>query len=332
MACIAILRCVSSYSRACIHTVGSGPVWHQINKPDVNCQQYWWTTLLFINNIYPGDLSRDCLGVTWYLSVDMQFVMILAPVIIIVYRRSRPAAWILSLCLTVGSVCVTAYRAHAYDIDITAQTSDYTNTIYISPLCRCAAFMSGVMLAFTKNTLDELDDGFALSVKSSSGIMRSRTFQWFILLLSLSCMTVTVFIPYTNWRYGDVGIWNHWQNVAYVSTSRCAWCLGVCGVLMLIMAGHVQCIKGICSLSIWSSLSRLTYGVYLVHLSVLFVIFGSLRSVIHYDAITITSWTITLILISYLISYVLYVVIQKPLENLEQLVWRLHAHSRSIKL
>lgn len=51
----------------------------------VNCNQYWWRNILFINNFYP--LTEMCMMWSWYLANDMQFYII-AMVLLILSTRS----------------------------------------------------------------------------------------------------------------------------------------------------------------------------------------------------------------------------------------------------
>ncbi|XP_071955725.1 nose resistant to fluoxetine protein 6-like [Antedon mediterranea] len=49
------------------------------------CQKYWWTNLLYINNLYPSSLV-ECIGWSWYLANDMQFYIISPFVIYLLYH------------------------------------------------------------------------------------------------------------------------------------------------------------------------------------------------------------------------------------------------------
>ena len=51
------------------------------------CKDYWWTNLLYINNLWPWSTTGICVGQTWYLSNDMQFFC-LAPIFIYALWKS----------------------------------------------------------------------------------------------------------------------------------------------------------------------------------------------------------------------------------------------------
>ena len=58
-----------------LSTGPDGPAWK-------NCEKYWWTNLLYINNFYPVEFGDECMSWAWYLANDMQFFVI-SPLILI---------------------------------------------------------------------------------------------------------------------------------------------------------------------------------------------------------------------------------------------------------
>ncbi|KAJ8045081.1 Nose resistant to fluoxetine protein 6 [Holothuria leucospilota] len=51
------------------------------------CTKYWWTDLLYINNLYPfPGYAGGCLSWSWYLSNDMQFYIISPLFIILLFK------------------------------------------------------------------------------------------------------------------------------------------------------------------------------------------------------------------------------------------------------
>ena len=53
--------------------MGDGPTWNEYVKDKIEeeCNAWWWTTWLFINNFVPASAPANCLGFLWYLSNDM---------------------------------------------------------------------------------------------------------------------------------------------------------------------------------------------------------------------------------------------------------------------
>ena len=54
---------------------GYGPIWMMLKDVlIVPCQKWWWTTILFINNMYPKEGEIKCHNVLWYLANDIAFL------------------------------------------------------------------------------------------------------------------------------------------------------------------------------------------------------------------------------------------------------------------
>lgn len=83
---------------------GSGPVFPSQNGFEApQCRnQYWWTSILYIGNLYKSDYL--CLPVSWYLQNDMQFHWI-APLCLIPFvLKRKPIAFILTVLLILVSI------------------------------------------------------------------------------------------------------------------------------------------------------------------------------------------------------------------------------------
>lgn len=64
---------------------GSGPLWPIImSSLETNCRKRWWSVLLYVQNYV--NPNEQCLGQTWYLSVDMQ-LFIISPLILLMLAR-----------------------------------------------------------------------------------------------------------------------------------------------------------------------------------------------------------------------------------------------------
>ena len=58
------------------------------------CKRYWWTNMLYVNNLVPfkDTFTEQCFGHAWYLGNDMQFFIIL-PLFIVAYTFNRRAGY-----------------------------------------------------------------------------------------------------------------------------------------------------------------------------------------------------------------------------------------------
>lgn len=49
--------------------IGTGPIWNNYVNLMKPCNQYWWTTFLYINNLYPNNFDDKCMAWSWFLPV-----------------------------------------------------------------------------------------------------------------------------------------------------------------------------------------------------------------------------------------------------------------------
>ena len=73
-----------------IPLLGSGPIWPEYEEKIMKgCQKYWWTNLLFVNNIVPANQTFDdkCMPWTWFLPVIVQLSLIL-PLVLALYLKT----------------------------------------------------------------------------------------------------------------------------------------------------------------------------------------------------------------------------------------------------
>lgn len=50
--------------------LSSGPIWRLTDAVNKDCDEYWWTNFLFLNNFIPNGRGNDCFGIGWYLAND----------------------------------------------------------------------------------------------------------------------------------------------------------------------------------------------------------------------------------------------------------------------
>jgi hypothetical protein len=74
--------------------LGSGPEWNStVNSQAQNCEKYWWTNLLFIQNFF--EHHDVCLSNTHYITTD--FYMYLMALCIVYYLWRSPKKTIVGL-------------------------------------------------------------------------------------------------------------------------------------------------------------------------------------------------------------------------------------------
>lgn len=285
-----------------------------------NCAKYWWTNLLYINNLYPWKLQEECIGWSWYLANDMQFFVI-APVIIIPMYFILPLGISLLIGFLLFSFISTGIINGVYDFQAslfapfaynytTNVTATFTDVLYIKPWHRISPYLVGLAL------------GYLLYRKARFPFHRLVNL---ILYLSLWLAAAAILIPTL---YGLYPTWHGHipsmaENILYNVLFRFAWGVGLALIVFACHNGYGWFINSFLSMKFWIPLSRLSYNAYLVHPFVLTVFYGSLRKAIHYDDLNLAFQTVANIVVSFGVAALVSVFVEFPLGNVEQALFKI---------
>jgi len=151
-----------------------------VNVPGSACLNWWWTNMLFVNNMVPykDNFSHECLGWTWYLAVDMQlFLAVVLPVIVLLAVLPRDASTSAGVRTWVAyGYCIVLLAASQLaatlvvkrdnltpfvfappvppDVDggISPTRGDESDLYYSKPWMRAPAYIIGVLLGIAYTT------------------------------------------------------------------------------------------------------------------------------------------------------------------------------------
>ena len=295
--------------------LGNGPTWRAAagegSDLQQNCEKYWWTNFLYINNLYPWSLADECMGWTWYLSNDMQFY-ILAPLIIIPLYFFFPVGLAISGALVLVTFVTNGAISGVKKLDanvLQANDPAILNDIYIKPYTRAAPYIVGLVL------------GFVLFKKMKIKI------HWFIdwliyravLLMAAGCLFSTVYGLYSSWDRGGLSLA---ENVSYFMFSRFVWAVGLALLVYACHNGYGRAINAFLSMGFWVPLSRLTYTAYLIHPILLTVVFGTLREPFTFTDYMMAIYAVAMVVLAFGAAGVVAVFVEFPLSNLEMAVFK----------
>jgi peptidoglycan/LPS O-acetylase OafA/YrhL len=287
------------------------------------CEKYWWTNLLYINNLYPWSLADECVGWTWYLSNDMQFYVI-APLFLIPAYFIFPIGLLVAFGLVLGGAIITGALSIVYDFQANTfsllaygyvgkgtETMSYSNTIYIKPWDRIAPYVVGLVLGY-------------LIFKD---IKLNRLNKYLRLLLYILMWVVALFVMF--WlTYGLYFTWHGhvpktFENFVYIVTSRFLWAVCLALIVFACHNGYGWVINSFLSMPMWTPLARMTFNAYLVHPIIMTVVYGQLQTTIHYTDITMAGFVVMFVAFSYSAAAAVCVVVEFPLSTIEANLFKL---------
>ncbi|XP_046573343.1 nose resistant to fluoxetine protein 6-like [Haliotis rubra] len=291
-----------------------GPTW--AGPADIQyCKDNWWANLLYINNVYREE--NQCLVWGWFLANDMQFYLV-APLALIPLALSfslkRPTARkilkIDGLCVIFGflitSIVSTAYITYSIEGDLFHNGQEYYDKVYLKPWCRVGPFAIGMASGYI---LQEKKIKFKMSPFLQGA-------GWLLALMAAGACTLAT---YDNFGEGRPG-WANDARTAHETIYRPVWGLVLAWVIFMCCKGKGGIVDWMLSWDWWQPLSRLTYGAYLVHLILIQTDVGTMQSLFLYSSGYIVYRFFGYVCMSFILSFMVAILVEAPLLQLEKLV------------
>ena len=280
-----------------------------------NCEKYWWTNLLYINNIYPWRLGDECMPWTWSLPNDMQFYVSAPLMLIPLYYSFRMGITIAAIFLTIGFI-ITAVIVILKDFSAISTLRPFESNgqeqmdyVFSKPYGRIAPYIVGIIL------------GYSLYMRVKLPLSKANSLLCYV---TMWCLATIIF---SSIIFGLHGTWygertSTIENVMFFTFNHFAWGVGVAMVVFACNNGYGWIFNDLFSMKIWTPLSRLTYCVSLVHPIVIDLILGSARQVPTYDSVYLMKYTIAVIFLSYGSAIILATFVEYPVAQIELLAFK----------
>ena len=295
--------------------LGNGPMWKAGYGEDSvlqkTCQKYWWTNLLYINNLYSWELNDECVGWTWYLANDMQF-FVFAPIIIIPLYFFFPFGLIIAGILLVATLVANGTISALEELDpssIQDGVFSIPSNIYIKPYTRAAPYIVGLVMGYV------LFKNFKIKIHWFADWLIYQA----IFLTAACCLFACVYGLYSSFDRGGLSLA---ESVSYFMFSRFTWGVGLALLVFTFHNGYASAINAFLSMSFWVPLGRLTYTIYLIHPIVIFVFLGNLREPFTYTNISLAVNYAAIVVFSFGAAGVVAVFVEFPLYNLEMAIFK----------
>ncbi|XP_063822749.1 O-acyltransferase like protein-like [Ostrinia nubilalis] len=242
-----------------------GPYWVEVSNLVERCRGSWWTTLLYIQNYYSP--TPMCLGVGWYLAIDMQ-LHILSPLVLFwvlngkktVARVALAVAFLLHLSATTAYNFVMEFPSTTFHPGRTDDVMLYVKNYYINTLTRATPFMVGMIV------------GYILACSRGKKVRLSKP----IVVLGWLCTAaLLLFVIYCS----NPIIQPEWDNQIadsfYNSFIRGTWAAALGWLVFACVHGYGGPVNWFLSLSLWKLPARLSFAMYILHFGLMVVVNSS---------------------------------------------------------
>ncbi|XP_013412597.1 nose resistant to fluoxetine protein 6 [Lingula anatina] len=283
---------------------GNGPGWPK-GGIDPNCKNYWWANILYINNLL--DMSKMCMGWSWYLANDMQFFVI-SPLILFPLFWKELIGLVILLILLLGSFIATGVLANVNHLEPSSQYSqqsqEYMEILYMKPWTRIGPYLVGMVA------------GYILYVTECKPKL-----NWVTALLGWAVATAAGLAVV----YGlhDVYQGHPLSNdvsALYITVSRTVWGACVAWVIYACCTGYGGFVNTLMSWGAFVPLGRLTYCAYLVHPVIMYFVYMSRRTLIYATDVSMTYFFFGHLVAAYGCAFVVSMMFEAPMMGLEKAI------------
>ena len=304
----------------------TGPQSHILSNE--YCKNYWYYNILYVNNLKwifeDPNMTLSCLGQTWYMANDMQF-FIFSPIILWTLWRHEKVGLILSGLLTIVATAIPFALAWTQDYPFSPSlpagapeeaTQGYMTDFYIVPWCRYQPYIVGLVLGYFLHKMRKQP-----KLKLNSVIL---TWIWAV-AFAVGASVIYGLFPYQSDFFA---IASTTERSIYNGFHRLAWSISLSWVILACVKGVGGPVNTILSWKAWVPLARMSYCIYLVHLTVMSY-YQSLPSY----TVTVSQafciyFTIFILFVCIGIAYICVMAFEAPIVHLEKLLFAMLGISR----
>ncbi|XP_045540186.1 nose resistant to fluoxetine protein 6-like [Papilio machaon] len=291
-----------------------GPLWSKYAQVEQEaCEKNWWLGLLMVGNYI--DPEHICMQITWYIPADYHMA-VACTLMYWLYQKNKRSGLCLFGLVTIASLLLPGVYTYyhklnaitIFDVEtITNSRKDISGfPIYGLSHFRAAPYFVGLIA------------GYILSVYKPSNYRNVISIKYsiisFITIMAL-CLGVLVMGPAYKFRE-----YNALESAVFAATNRSVWAALNAAFILLCEYGTLPLIPDFLGCSVFTPLSKLSFGIYMCHFIFVMRLTLALRSQAWHDFYKIFQDSCGIVVVSSIASLYMTLFIESPLNNLVGLV------------
>ncbi|CAH0598184.1 unnamed protein product [Chrysodeixis includens] len=285
--------------------IGSGPLWLMNGKIETEvCAKTWRLSLMMLNT-NPNEI---CHAVTWYLSCDYQLT-ILGTVLFYFYQKDKKLGFTAFGTAAVISFIIPGALTYWYQLPTVhfldmgkilnnvRELSDVGYT-YTSSHSRAGPYLVGIAM------------GYIMTMYNPADYRKTISKKWSIIGTALSLLVMVCMLAFGQFFLKrEYSVLEH---VVATITNRVGWAVAIACIIGLCEYGTVPLVSKFLGLKVFTPLSRLSYGIYVIHTIIIQRRQGVSRSPQLFDVFNVALNTIGTLSVSIVLSFVMWVLVEAP--------------------
>ncbi|CRK93119.1 CLUMA_CG006713, isoform A [Clunio marinus] len=273
------------------------------------CQKYWWSTLLHLQ-VYTNP-HKLCMHTTWYLSVDFQMTILVAPILVYLLWKYGQNVIILIIGLILMSSVYVYQKAIESNIIVKQNdflddfNGEFMTTFYYPTHVRGIVYLIGIIL------------GYCLHMKNEICMPKSKIFQSSFVISVLIIIMGPTFISYIYDLLGE----NIALNALFFTSVRIIWGTATALIIFVCQIGNGGVINEILSKKFWIPFGKIGLSFYLAHPVLQYNIISFNNN--EYNIESISMMTIYIaqdIFLALLVSVTFYLTVEEPFYLIGKLI------------
>ncbi|CAN7937294.1 unnamed protein product [Ixodes hexagonus] len=272
---------------------------------------YWWALLLQIRNFQP-ELSDGIFGHMWYISTDFQLFVI--SVIVLQLFKGNPKRTIaVFLGLSLAGCSFNAWQMHGtgympYNLPVPVPVQsfmDSINYVYVLPTTHAVCFFSGCIM------------WLLVDMHKTQG--PSKAMQAVFWSVSLALGLTCVFMKHS-WNRGEEPS-GEWAKIVFAFSDKIMWSAFLSWITYACITGRGGLLCDFLSWEPFSPLSKLTYGVYLIHFPFYYVRAHISRERMNWNVFHNVTDSFAVFVWANILGYLMFIMCEAPTSHLEKCIF-----------
>ncbi|XP_037516855.2 regulator of hypoxia-inducible factor 1-like [Rhipicephalus sanguineus] len=269
---------------------------------------YWWAIVLNIRNMYE-ELTYGVNVYTWYISADYQlFLAALLAHQLIRTRTIVAALVVMSIaCSSFTAWQMTGSRYSPVIVHLAETLEDYIKmltNVYMLPTYHAASYFGGCITFYAVEKFK--------NEKISKGV---QVMLWAVVIV----FSATCVLYRFEWSRGTKH--SELAKVSLAFWDRILWTLVLAVFTFILVSGRGGFVQRMLSATPLAVLSRLTYGIYLVHFPFYFVWKSAVRERLYTNIFNLFNESVSVFVWSCMLALVLFLACEAPVGRLDKIMW-----------
>ncbi|XP_055300689.1 nose resistant to fluoxetine protein 6-like isoform X2 [Sitodiplosis mosellana] len=277
-----VLTVIALFNRYLLQFCANGPEYNNImDGLRRTCEYSPWDTLLYYSNYY----LIECVHGSWYLATDMQLYLI-TPFMVMLMQRCPKRFMGFSFAIILIDFFILALNSERFGLEN-----------YYSVRARISTWLIGVIFAY-----------ILFEMRSRKHIRIPKYLNIFLLTLSAGVLTMLLYTSAVVDRSADF-LWK----------GRVWWSLSLCYIIFACLNDQGGIINWFLSQPSWQPISRLSFNIFLIHQTVMSVMFADRKVVWYFSVFTQVQELFLVLAISCAVAVILALTIEMPITNLSHI-------------